>query len=217
MKKIIHYKDLPRNWDQVTFQQALELTKVKDTADMLAVFLKTPAEEIRKAHIPDLDKILKMLAFTNEKPPETLPRKINGWMIPFDLNFKSICRYEDLKLLVEQCFPKDDDEISGKNVENYYKMVGIYAMPNYENATLVEREQFAKQFLRSPCGEVLAIGNFTLMKFQGLRTPELSRFPRLATRIHKLRLALKSWLARSAFTLRFYLWKKKHGIKGMSS
>lgn len=217
MKKIIHYKDLPKSWDQVTFLQCLELTKVKDTADMLSVFLKTPAEEIRNAHIPDLNKILKVLAFTNEKPPEILPRKINGWTVPFDLNFKSICRYEDLKILVQQCFPKEGEEVTGKNIENYYKMVAIYAMPNYENASLADREQFSKQFLRSPCGEVLAIGNFTLKKFQGLRTPELNRFPKVAILIHRLRLALKGWLARLAFTLRFYLWKKRHGIKGMSS
>lgn len=216
---------LPYSWDDVSFGQALSLIKLQeakgqvklDTADVLGYFLNIKPETLRMAKTTNLEEVIGRLAFTNSKPPEIKPRSINGFLIPTDLNFQSICRFEDLKELVIKTIPPEGEEFGSKHMENYPAMVAIYAMPDYENATPQQREQFAKQFYNAQVGEVLAIGNFTVKKFSELSQPGSRRFPKLRTLIHKLRLALKGFSARLAFSLRFFLWKKKHRINAVNS
>lgn len=203
---------LPRSWDYVTYEQSMKLIKCKDTADTLSVFLNVAPDTIRKASITNLDEVLRVISFLGNKPPEIVPKSINGYMIPLDLNFKSICRFEDLKDLVVKVIPKEGEELSETHLQHYPAMVGIYAMPDYEGAKQEDREQFAKQFFKSPAGEVLAIGNFTLRKFTELSLKESVRFPKVLIPIHRLRQALRSYSARLLSSLRFFIWKKQHRI-----
>lgn len=216
---------LPYSWDDVSFGQALALIKLQeakgqvklDTADVLGYFLNIKPETLRIAKTTNLEQVISRLAFTNSKPPEIKPRSINGFLIPYDLNFQSICRFEDLKELVIKTIPPEGEEFGSKHMENYPAMVAIYAMPDYENATPKQREQFAKQFHNAQVGEVLAIGNFTVRKFAGLNSPASISFPGHLTLIHRSRQALRGFSARLAFYLRFFLWKKKHRINVTNS
>lgn len=209
----ISLSKIPESWEQVTFRQSLGIVDAKDTADILSVFLGLEAETLRKAKIINLNEALERISFLDTtNMPALLPTKINGYPIPKDLDFQTICRYEDLKRVAQKCIPAKDEKVSAKHLENFVSLVGIYAMPNYEDASLKEQEDFSKQFFNSPCGEVMAIGNFTLMKLTVSKVKGLAIFLNLITQMRKLRLVLKSFSARLGFSLRFFIWKKKHRI-----
>lgn len=211
-------KQLPGSWDDVTFGQGLKLMKCKDTADTLAVFLDVKAETIKTAKIVNLEEVIKRIAFLETKMPEIMPKSINGYLLPKNLEFNSICRFEDVKSLVQKVLPaKEGDPLTPEQLQNYADIVGIYTMPNYENASQPERDQFAKQFFNSSCGEVMAIGNFTLVRFFELKIPGFGSFQKVNTLMRKLKLVLKSYLARLVFSLRFYTWRKRHRISAMKS
>lgn len=211
-------ESIPPSWDEVTFEQSLKLVKIQDdkgeldTADIIGTFLNMDPATLRKARISNINEVIRAVQFTNTKPVEIVPKSINGFLIPKDLNFQSICRFEDLKELVKKVLPKDGEPIKAENIKYYPEIVGVYAMPDYENATPQQREEFAQQFFKSPCGEVLAIGNFTLMRLTVLSLPGSKTFHRVSTLIRKLRLVLKGFNARLDSTVRFYIWKKKHRI-----
>lgn len=220
MKIKIDGKLLPRTWDNVTFGQSLKLTKAKDNADTLSAFVGIEAETLRKSTaIINLDEALERIKFLDmTEMPLNIPKSINGYIIPKNLEFKSICRYEDLKSLVQKVLPKKEGEkLTGDQLAYYAEMVGVYAMPDYENATQTERDQFAKQFLNAPCGEVMAIGNFTLRRYFELKIPGSRIFRIVSTPMHKLKLVLKSWLVSLVFSVRYATWRRRHRIKEMNS
>lgn len=214
----LRINDLPYKWDQVTFRQGLKLIDCKDTADTLAVFLGLDPVTLRKATIKNLKEVLERINFTNQMMPTILPKSLNGFMIPADLNFQTICRYEDAKELVKKVIPeKQGDPITAAMLENYVPIVGIYAMPHYENASIEERKEFADQFYNSPCGEVMAVGNFTVIRFSPSKINVWKLYPKVSTLMHKLRLVLTVYKTRLAFLVRYFTWKKKHRINVTNS
>ena len=220
MKIKIDGKLLPRTWDNVTFGQSLKLIDAKDNADVLSVFVNIEASTLRKAtHINNLNEALEITKFMNlTEMPLNIPKSINGYIIPKNLEFKSICRYEDVKSLVQKVLPKKEgDKLTAEQLTYYAEMVCIYAMPNYEEAGLEERKQFAQQFFNAPCGEVMAIGNFTLRRYFELKIPGSKIFRKVLIPMHKLRLVLKSWLVSLVFSVRYATWRRRHRIKEMNS
>ncbi len=201
-------KELPTRWQDVSFEKFIQLSKLKSDGEVLACILGFDPRTIRSAEIKNLEKIMAYLAFMQKQPEfDYLPKSINGYIIPQDLNFKSVGQYEDLKSIAS-------DLANTGDLNHYCDMVAVYAMPNYLNASQAERNQFAKQFLKSPCTEVMAVGNFTLKKLSVLMTPSVKTYLKANTPISRLRQAMTVWLKNLVFTIRFYAWKLKHGIKG---
>jgi len=196
-------KDIPISWDQVNFGQFLELSEAgKDIAKILSVFTGVEAETIRKAKIHNLDSILKVISFIEkENINSKIPDEILGHKIPQNLQFESIGQFEDLKL--EAAKIKDNTK---ESLMAYTKFCAIYATNPYDYK---EAEKLAPTFLGAPCGEVVAIGNFTLLKL--IESNDITLSKALQQRLHpkKWKLALIAWLARLGFTVRFYLWKRK--------
>jgi hypothetical protein len=196
----------------------MAIVDAKDIADVLAIFLGLESDTIRKAKIVNLNEALDKIKFLDvTNMPVLVPKTILGYPIPDDLNYQTICRYEDIKTLATKCVPAKNEKLSSKHLNNYVQMAGIYAMPNYEEASEKERDEFISKFYDAPCGEVMAIGNFTVMRLTVSSVKGSAIFLNLLTRMHKLRLALKSFNARLGFSLRFFIWKRKHRISGMNS
>ena len=210
---------LPFSWDDVTFGQGLKLIDSKDTADTIAVFTGLNPETLRHAQIKNLQAVLDRIKFLDITPmPVIMPKSINGFLLPKNLEFNTICRYEDCKLLVGKLLPKEEGaKLTSEQLAYYVEMVGIYTMPDYENAKPEDRKLFADQFYNSPCGEVMAIGNFTVMRYFELKIPGLKAFRKAATLMHRFRLGLKGYSARLGFSLRYFLWKKKPLTSGTKS
>ena len=206
----------PTSWDKVTFGQFLNLHGAKDSADVLSVFLNMSAPTLRRAYISNLTEVLRVLSFLDKPMPSIIPISIKGFLIPKDLNFRSIGQFEDLKLLAKEVAPAKGEEMTPDRMMTYIKIIAVYAMPNYNEAGPEERDEFSKQFLNSPAPEVLAIGNFTLAKLIELNLPAQLPFLKVNILMRRFRLVLKSWRARLGFWARYYLWKRKLHTKGMN-
>jgi hypothetical protein len=201
---------IPINWDGVTFGQFLKLKDCKDHADVLAMFLNMKADTLRIAQIKNLADVIQALRFLDRQMPMIVPRSINGYLIPKDLNFNTIGQFEDLKELQKKLGDK------GENIAVYADMVTVYAMPDYNSATPEQREEFTKQFFNAPCTEVMAVGNFTLVKLIELNLPGSKTFRKVNILTHKLKLVFQSWRARLGFSIRYATWKRSLRTKGMN-
>lgn len=197
-------KNIPAHWGDVTFKQFYDLIG-KDEIDILSYFLEIDKEPLRKAKISNLDAALHCLSFMQRIPEDTIPPTILGYDAPKDLQFETIGQYEDVK--AELAKLKDPTEVD--LIGLYPLFVGTYTMKPYD---ALKVDEFSKQFWQAPCGEVLAIGNFTLLRLRGLKSP--SRITRLLAGIRRTKLArvIQNWLRNLAFTVRYSSWKYRHNI-----
>lgn len=197
-------KEIPTSWDKVTYRQFIDLSKLgSDLTKVIAYFSDISEDTLKLTKIKNLDLLASKLAFLNSEKGlilNEIPASIAGYPLPKKLELQSIERFEDIR-----------KEVQGKAatdiLESYPVIVATYAMPVYDGLTV---DNFSHQFWDAPCGEVLAIGNFTLKKLSGLIPPSQKNYPLAVILLRRLRLAIRGWLANSAFSVRFYLWKKKH-------
>lgn len=195
-------KQIPTSWKDVSFKQFLELSKCHTVTDKLSLFTGIDPATLQKARITNLSNILQILSFTEVTPEvDRLPVEIAGYRIPQNLEIESIGQFEDLKL--EAAKIKEDDH---NTLEVYALFCAIYATEPYDYKKATELKDV---FLNAPCEEVMAIGNFTLLKLIGLRGLGAQRTLRPTSVLRNWRLAIRGWLSRLAFTARYYSWRRK--------
>jgi hypothetical protein len=203
---------IPSSWDDVTYSQMLEIGEIgDDPANLLAYFTLVDIEILKKAKIKNMDAVFKTLDFLRTVPiPVVMPETILGFAVPKDLEYECLAQYEDIKAVVKGYKDMSEADILG----TYPIFCATYAMPEYDGLKV---DEFSKQFFNAPCGEVLAIGNFTLQKWSGSNGRLNPTSPQGATPLKKFRLGIKGWLINMAFTLRYYLWKRRQGISDQNS
>ena len=197
MNGIVLEKEIPIKWKEVTFKQFLELSKCEnDTVKILGVFLGIDEKTLRKAKVRNLESILNLLNFLKTEMDLTLPGTCLGYNIPKNLELETIGQFEDLKLEAQ----------SLTDFSKYTLFCAIYSTKPYDYK---KAEELAPIFLNAPCEEVMAIGNFTLLKLAGLMSGIDPKLQNLNTPLRRWRLALKNYLTSLVFIARFYIWKKK--------
>jgi len=204
LNKVKVTREIPVSWDKVTFRQFLELSEAgNDRAKILSVFTGIDPETLRKARITNFDKINALIGFVerNELDLSKVPDKILGYKIPKNLELETIGQFEDLKLQAKSI--KDN---SKESLSAYTRMCAIYSVSPYDWS---EAERIAPYFMDAPCGEVLAVGNFTLMKLMPLSESGLKNLLKPNSTPKKLKLVMTAWIKRLAFTVRYYSWKRK--------
>lgn len=214
MKITISSNQIPSNWDDVKFAHFLAFYGVKDFADQLSIFTGLKPETLRNGKIANLEGLIERMGFLNKPMPSIMPKSILGYLVPKDLNFESICRYEDAKDIVNKIQPQDGKQPTKEQIAMYADLVAIYAMPNYEDAKPEERESFAKKVMDAPCAEVMAIGNFTQLKLIELKAKELGIYRKEAILMRRFKLVLTAWRASLVFWARSFSWRKKPRIAG---
>lgn len=202
-------KQIPTSWKDVSFKQLLKLAQCKTLTDKLSLFTGIEASTLSKAKINNLTQIIQILAFTEQSPEvDRVPKEIQGYKIPQDLEIESIGQFEDLKL--EAAKIKSDD---AESVEVYAMFCAIYVTNPYDYE---KAKELKETFLNAPCEEVMAVGNFTLLKLIGSNNPGLLKTLKPTSRLKNLRLAIKGWLSRLVFTGRYYSWRRKLRLTGKS-
>lgn len=203
-------KEIPTSWDPVTFRQYIDLVDVQgDPNGVLSVFTGIDAETLKRVKIVGLDQILHAISFVNVPPANVKPTSILGHRIAKDLEFETTGQFEDAKFVIDSMSLTPETKVLSKEDQlKYLDIVAIFAMPDYLDASQDKQKEFAQQFLDAPCGEVLAVGNFTLLKLIGwnlnIRPGSLNRIGPLK----KLRLVIRVWLKNMVFSLR-YAWLKR--------
>lgn len=212
-------KQVPVRWEEVTFRQLLELTAT-DELKALSVFTGIEPDILRKAQISGLDELLTALSFIQKPcPTNTLCKEIHtkegNYLVPMDIGFESFGQYIDIKDTLDNIekLEIDRDKKAMENLKAFPILCAIYCVKPYD---FKEAEKRTEEFFNAPCTEVVAVGNFILMKLIALRsTIETNSQKQGATLIRKFRLALRAWWINMAFTVRFYIWKKRHRLTVM--
>lgn len=206
-------KQVPSKWSDVTFKMFLDLAGAgDDNAKKLAAFTGLPEKDLRTATLVNVDVIIHLLSFTETTElSQQVPDTILGYVVPNNLETQTIGQFEDLKLIANEIAKeaKDKGQVGVENLKKFTEIVGIYTQPNYHESTDEEKTKWAAQFMDAPCEEVMAIGNFTLLKLNGLKMGIGNLYQKVNTPISRFKLVLTSYLKRLAFTVRFYLWKRK--------
>lgn len=205
-------REIPTSWKEVTFETFCKIAEREyDALWLLSVFLDVPHEEMKVARVKNFPQVLAALNFAKYPLSNAVPKTILGFPVPPDLISEEVGRYEDSKI-VSKDFGKDAKADMGR----YPELCAIWAMPNYTDATRSEQESFVKQFLQGSCEEVMALGNFIVAKLVEWSLSSGQASPKGLTTISRLRLAIKVWRMRMAFSVRLNLWRLRHRIGGMS-
>lgn len=193
-------KEIPTDWDQVTYGDFLRLGSTQTQA--LSIFTGIDEETLKKATIKGIDKLTAALSFLRfEVPMHKFPKTILGYQVDQSLEFEPFGVYTDIK-----------DEVDKRNegmelLKQYPILCAIYITKPYD---FKKAEIVAEQLLNAPCTEVLALGNFLLMKLIALNSTISQTSLKRLTLLKRWRLALKSWQARLAFQVRFFIFSRFH-------
>jgi hypothetical protein len=196
-------KDIPTGWHQVSFRKFIEISKHgNDFNGIISAFTDVPIETLKQAKIKNFDVLLSCLAFMQKPVDQLMPSTICGLPVPKSLESEAVVRYGDLQEITKQ-FVKDDD-IS--NLQHYPSIVATYVTPSPYD--LDQANALAEQIWDSPCGEVLAIGNFTLARLLASRSGMLNSSHLEGTLKNRFKRAMINWLTRMAFSIRYTTWKR---------
>lgn len=209
-----YMKSIPTGWHEVTFRQFCELAECgEDYGKVLSVFTGMDTETLKKARMTGVDRIIQVLSFLATVPNIPIPDKILGYKVAPDLGLETIEQYENLKEHIEKMKGATDRE----HFEQYPLYCAIYACPHVNGEYDWDKAQtLSKYFFDAPALEVLAVGNFTLVRLIELKNNIKRESKKPLTRMQRKKQEYQLWLKHMAFTGRFYFWKVKHLIKGTS-
>lgn len=198
------YADIPVNWDQVAFEQFLNLPD--DKVKVISLFTGVDEETLAKSKIVNFDMVMDSLSFLNTQPTPRIPETLLGYAIPKNLEFEQVQMYLDIKNYLDET-----KELDGMGKLRQYTMYcAVYScIAKHGKYDWKLAEAMQNEFLKAPCTEVMGIGHFTLLRLAGLKhsTPIDFRLP--VTRMTKFRLALKGFQLRMGQYLRSLILKKK--------
>lgn len=204
-------KPLPIDWPQVTFGQFLQIADCgRDFVKIISVFTGIDAETLTKAKITGLDRIISAMAFLETNVTVfDFPKEILGYKVPQNLEFETMGQYADFKSEVDK-----DKKDKLDSVKSYPLFCAIYTSNPYN---FKQAEERAKEFLQAPCTEVMAIGNFLLMKLAALKINGLKGSLKANTPQTKSKRVLKNLVKRSGSIRLLSTLKKKRARKGKNS
>lgn len=212
-------KEIPTSYSEVDFQTYIELMKAgSDTVKVLSIFTGKDEETIKKARIKNLHQVLQLLSFVSQETIDmTVPKQVAGYLVPEDLNFETIAQFSDAQEVMKSYkHPAPDGPDNHDELVKLAEMCAIFAYPKDKEYDYKEAAKLIPVFMKAPCREVLALGNFILLKSITLRLGTAMPSLKPLTRMKKLRLAFRTWRANLAFTIRYALWKRRLRTGGMN-
>jgi hypothetical protein len=195
-------KEIPTSYAEMTYEQLIGLASCgDDKIKILSMFTDVAEETLRKAKIKNLFVVLDSLKFLRKEVEQTMPKSIMGYPIK-DIEIETIGQYADIQDIISKYDKDNPIDI----LKSYPLIVATYCVKPYDFA---KAEELSKELLKAPCGEVLAVANFTLVKLEELNRTTQPIFLRLVIRMSKFKRAMKNWLNRLVFTQRYYSWRNK--------
>lgn len=218
LNKQEYIRDVPTSWDQVTFKEFLALDSCgQDIVKVIALFTGIDYEQLKVAKIKNMDTVIATLGFLNKpiEPVDPLSIKtILGYPLPKDLEFEQVQMYLDLKNYVSEAQKLTPVE----QLERYTLYVAVYTCSHWKgNYDWKYAEELAPVFLKAPAVEVLALGNFTLLRLIGLNLNMRIDSLKAVSRLKRFRLVFKGYLLRTGHYFQSLISKKELAIKKMKS
>lgn len=210
-------REIPTRWEEVTWEQFLKMSDCTTETETFAAILGLDPEMMGRAKIKNAGQVLAILAFLKNSKPELthVPTKILGYTIPADMETQTIQIYEHIKAEMREVEEKKDPKGAIRKYPLYIAMFvceQVYGHYSYDKSV-----KLSEVFMKAPALEVLATGNFTILKLIGLNQGTNLSARKRPSRLRNLKLAFKALIKNMAFTLRFSILKKKLGINDTNS
>ena len=194
--------EIPDSWDKVPFEKYLKIVEAgENPVKWISIFTNLDEEMVKNAKLKNLSAVMAALNFMKKPPVYFTPSTILGYTVVSNLETESIAQYSDLQDICKNF--KENETVH--NLSYFPLIVATYAVSPYD---FKEAEKIKDQFLYAPCTEVLAIGNFTLVRLHALNSGILPTSPQADTRLNRLKQALADWLKSLDSSIRFYTWKR---------
>jgi hypothetical protein len=232
-------RDIPTYWEDplLTFGDFLKLEACgTDIVKVIALLTRLDYEQLKVAKITNLEEVIAKLGFLNKPHPllhadfskmsadqlkhfhqvvkDHLPREVYGYPVPKNLEMEQVQMYTDLNTFVSE----SKNLTPLEQLERYTLYVAAYATVKFKGEhDWQHAEQLAPVFLNAPCVEVMAVGNFTLMKLIGLNLHINLNSLKAGSRIKRFRLAFKGWVLLTVHSFQYLISKKGLVIKKMKS
>lgn len=201
--------DIPNAWHLVTWRQFVALSKAgSDQCKIIEAVTGIDSETIRAASIKNFDVLISCLSFMTTEMNLIMPSTILGYKVPTNLEDEAAARFGDVQEIAQKF--KEDDKIG--NLEYYPLIAATYIVPSPYN--FKEADKLAERLQDAPCSEVMAIGNFTLLKLMKSSSGMLNSSHLEGTLRNRLRRATINWLQRLAFRIRYATWKRSLRSRG---
>lgn len=181
---------IPTSWKEVTFKQFLELDGAKESK-ALSIFTGIEEKTLKKAKIRNLDKVMACLSFLQFN----LDIKFDKKFPAFD--YTAFGKYSDIKEIIATT---ENDKL----IYKYPLLYALYECEPYDYDTAAEK---VGEYEKKPCEEVVAMGNFLLLKLIELNVTISKTSLQHHTRLKRWRLVFRAWRSRLAFQVRYFFWK----------
>lgn len=170
--------EITDSWGKCTFSQYLAIMKMQTDHDLMSIITGIPYEDIRKAKISGLEKLLVAAGFIKTIPTiPTNPLKVGPFKLPlnskgiFDVQFESLGQFEDMRMIMGKTDMKDPYQIT----ESYAKYCAIYIQKLRDGEYDADKAMaMLPEIMAYPALEVIAAGSFFLTKLLILSTGTLS-------------------------------------------
>lgn len=201
-------KNIPLGWKEVDYETFLKIQGLAvEPLVILSHLWGIPVDILRTARIVNFDAVAAHLNALSYPLDTKVPETILGHKVAKDMNFEEVGRYWDIKKLYDSYI--DSERRFIPKFQDYPLIVTAVVMPGYLDATTEQQDEFAKQFLKAPCEEVLAIANFCLTKLAVLRMATVANSNRLSTPKRSWPLAMTSWVRNLVLLIRLKYWNRK--------
>lgn len=157
-------KQIPTCWEDLTFNQYLDIFNLKDDSlQLVSIVAGLDYEYLKKAVIINVDKLYEAISFINTAPqfpgsvdicgPYKIPNNSKG---AFDIRFESLAQFEDMR----QIMRKVPNDIKAHTAA-YADYVAIYLQKirdgEYDN---FKAEMMVEEIKTYPAYQVITLGSF---------------------------------------------------------
>jgi hypothetical protein len=210
-------REIPTRWAEVTWDQFLKMSDCTTETETFAAILGLDMDTMNRAKIKNAGQVLSILAFLKNTKPELthVPARILGYTIPKDLETETIQIYEHIKAEMRDVEDKKDPKAAIRKYPLYIAMFVCeqsYGGYSYDKSVIL-----SEVFMKAPALEVLAVGNFTILKLIGLNRGTNLFARKAPSRLRNLKLAFKALIKNMAFTIRYAILKRRLGINDTNS
>lgn len=160
---------IPTSWNEITFNQYLQVFELKDDViQLVSIFTGQDYEYLKNATIIGLDKLLEAISFIN-RPPEfpDYVDKCGPYKIEanskgkFNIQYESLGQFEDARKIMSS-LPKGDIK---EHTLAYAKYCAIYLQKIRDKEYSPSRaNEMTEEVMTYPAYQVITLGSFFFLK-----------------------------------------------------
>lgn len=168
---------MPSKWEELTFNQYLQILNIPDDLlKLVSILSGLNYENIKESTVLGLESVIQAISFLNTPPqiegytprvgPYSLPATKDG---KFDIQFESLAQFEDMRGIMKVLPFKDNKYDITALTKAYARFVAIYLQKIRDSKYDPEKAKaMVSEVEEMPALEVICAGSFFFLKLMSL-------------------------------------------------